>query len=130
MYRTMSACPVPMTTYPQGPFGIIEIVAVVILILGILWLGVPMGMNLFHSFYGGLQQSIPQQLMNLFGFGVSGCFGLVLLHARGRLPYLEAGILERLIDHTFGNIPKLMGLRKNQSPKRSRNRSKANKDLL
>jgi hypothetical protein len=98
------------TDDPQGRFGIIEIVAVAILILGTLWLAAHIGVNLYCTLRGMSPESLPQQIMDVFIFVVIECFGLVLLHARGLLPYLDAGILRSLVDHTFGNIPKLLGL--------------------
>jgi hypothetical protein len=126
MFRSEAQRPVQMATNSQSPFGIIEIVAVAILILGTLWLASHIGMSLFCTLHGLPAEGLPQQIMNLFIFAVIECFALVLLQARGRLPYLDTGLLRCLVDYTFGNIPKLLILIIEQLCKRSNNRPNAN----
>jgi hypothetical protein len=108
MLKGFTLRPAQLAPGPQGRFGIIEIVAVSILILGTLWLAAHSGVNLYCTLHGMPAESLPQQIVDVFIFAVIECFALVLLHARGLLPYLDAGIFKSIVDNTIGYMPKLL----------------------
>ena len=110
MFKGFTLPTAQVATGPQARFGIIEIVAVSILILGVLWLASHIGANLYCTLHGMQAESLPQKIVDVFIFAVIECFGLVLLQARGLLPYLDAGIFKSIVDNTIGSIPKLLDL--------------------
>ncbi len=102
--RTPRVC---LTADPKLPFGVIDYVAVGILILGAVWLCSHSAFNLYFQLRGLPTESLLQQMMNVFLFVVTECVALVILHAQGRTPYLDRKLLQSFLSSTVGSIPKI-----------------------
>ena len=102
--RTPRVC---LTADPKLPFGVIDYVAVGILILGAVWLCSHSAFNLYFQLRGLPTESLLQQMMNVFLFVVTECVALVILHAQGRTPYLDRKLLQSFLGSTVGSIPKI-----------------------
>jgi hypothetical protein len=109
--RPTKSLPGPATRLLSGegaPFGIIDGVAVAMLILGVLLLAAPMVVSTV-----GVARQLPgadtsQRLLDLFAFAVIECFGVIVLFARGRLPGLSSAVLTSIINATVGSIPRVL----------------------
>src|SRR5262249_22750737 len=99
MSRSFFFRPTQAATRSRFPFGFIDLLAAAVVLLGILWLAAHCGLNLYCVLHDRPSESIPQQIFDLFVFAVVECFGLVLLHARGWLPFLDAKVLKALVDY-------------------------------
>jgi len=86
----------------QTPFGVIDWIAVAILIFGMLYLAIPMLAPLFATASILVGSQALHQLLNLFSFVVIEAFGLLLLFSQGRMPHLSESILKSFIDSTIG----------------------------
>ena len=102
--RTPRVC---LTADPKLPFGVIDYVAVGILILGAVWLCSHNVFFLYFLLHGLPTESLLQQMMNVFLFVVTECVALVILHAQGRTPYLDRKLLQSFLSSTVGSIPKI-----------------------
>src|SRR5467141_242750 len=103
-----STAPEAIAFPKEAPFSIIDWVAVAMLILGMFFLIIPMVAPFVAPTQAAASNGSLHQLLNLFAFTVIECIGFVLLHARGRLPFLSPATLTSLISSTVGSIPKLL----------------------
>lgn len=102
--RKLRVC---LTADPKLPFGVIDYIAVGLLILGAVWLCGHNALHLYFQMRGLQTESLLQQMMNVFLFVVTECVALVILHAQGRTPYLDRKLLQSFLGCTVGSIPKL-----------------------
>ena len=111
-----------LTAAPKLPFGVIDSVAVGTLIFGAVWLCGHNAFYLYAQMRGLPTESLPQQMMNAFLFVVTECVALVLLHAQGRMPYLDRKLLQSFLGSTVGSIPRIFQMVCKLFTKSNRNR--------